>query len=67
MRSGPVVTERAWPSAADPALAMILMVDSTEVPGLCRVTVRGHMPGPRGRPHDVELETMIWRAASPCS
>jgi Tfp pilus assembly protein PilV len=67
MRSGAVDPELAWPSAADPALAMILMVDPTEVSGVCRITVRGHLQGPRGRPHDVELETMIWRAGSPCA
>jgi prepilin-type N-terminal cleavage/methylation domain-containing protein len=66
MRSGAVDPELGWPSAADPDLAMILLVDPTEVSGVCRVTVRGQMRGQRGRPHDIELETMIWRAGSPC-
>jgi prepilin-type N-terminal cleavage/methylation domain-containing protein len=67
MRSGPVDPGLAWPTAADPALAMMLTVDSTAVEGLCRVTVRGQQRGPRGRPHDVELETLVWRAGSPCA
>ena len=64
--SGAIDPVRAWPSAAAPELAMIVVVDATEVAGLCRVTVRGQMRGRRGRPHDVELETLIWRAGSPC-
>jgi Tfp pilus assembly protein PilV len=66
MRSGAIDPAQAWPSAAAPELAMIMVVDGTEVPGLCRVTVRGQMRGKRGRPHDVELETLIWRAGWPC-
>ena len=45
---------------------MILLVDRTEVAGLCHVTVRGQMMGRRGRPHDVELETLIWQAGALC-
>ena len=66
LRSGAVDPSSAWPNAAPPELAMILLVDGTEVPGLCHVTVRGQMSGKRGRPHDVELETLIWQAGSPC-
>jgi prepilin-type N-terminal cleavage/methylation domain-containing protein len=66
LRSDAVDPALAWPSAAPPELAMILVVDGTEVPGLCRVTVRGQMRGKRGRPHEVELETLIWQAGSPC-
>ena len=66
MRSGAVDPDLAWPSPADPGLAMILMVDPTDVSGLCRVTVRGQMQEPRGRPHDVQLETLIWRPGAPC-
>ena len=66
LRSGAVDPALAWPTAAAPELAMILLVDTTDVSGLCRVTVRGQMRGRRGRLHDVELETLIWRAGSPC-
>ena len=66
LRSGAVDPALAWPSPAAPELAMIVVVDHTEVSGLCRVTVRGQMRGKRGRPHDVELETLIWRAGSAC-
>jgi prepilin-type N-terminal cleavage/methylation domain-containing protein len=66
LRSGAVDPVLAWPTAAAPELAMIVLVDRTEVSGLCRVTVRGQMRGKRGRAHDVVLETLIWRAGSPC-
>jgi prepilin-type N-terminal cleavage/methylation domain-containing protein len=66
LRSGAIDPARAWPNPAPPELAMIVVVDRTEVSGLCRVTVRGQMRGKRDRPHDVELETLIWRAGAPC-
>jgi hypothetical protein len=66
LRSGAVDPTLAWPSAPDGDLAMILLVDTTEVPSLCRVTVRGQVRARRGPPHDVELVTSIWQPGSPC-
>ena len=66
LASGAVDPRFAWPSAPDPDLSMILMVDGTEVSSLCRVTVRGQMRARRGPPHDVELVTLIWQPGSPC-
>jgi hypothetical protein len=36
------------------------------VSGLCRVVVFGETRDRRGRPHDVRLETLIYRAGSTC-
>ena len=66
LRSGAVDPMHAWPIAPDPDLAMILLVDTTEVSSLCRVTVRGRMRARRGPAHDVELVTLIWQPGSPC-
>lgn len=67
LKSGAVDPALAWPSPADPSLSMILMVESTEVTSLCRVTVRGQMRARRGPPHDVALTTLIWQPGAPCS
>ena len=66
LRSGAVDPMHAWPSAPDPDLAMILLVDTTEVSSLCRVTVRGRMRARRGPEHDVELVTLVWQPGSQC-
>jgi len=69
LTSGAVDPTLAWPTVADPQLSMILLVDVTDVAGLCRVQVRGQTRGQRAasrRLHDVELETLIWRPGSPC-
>jgi prepilin-type N-terminal cleavage/methylation domain-containing protein len=66
LTSGPVDGTLAWPDPADPALAMILLVERTDVAGLCHLVVRGQSREPRGRPHDVELETLLWRPGSLC-
>ena len=66
LRSGAVDPMLAWPSAPDPDLSMILLIDATGVPSLCRVTVRGQMRARRGPAHDVELVTLIWQPGSPC-
>jgi Tfp pilus assembly protein PilV len=66
MRSGPVDPVLAWPSLADPQLAMSMMVSPTEVAGVCHVSVHGQMVGKRGRPHDVEIDTRIWLAGARC-
>ncbi len=66
LRSGAVDPILAWPTVADPQLSMILLVDATDVSGLCRVLVRGQTRGPRARLHDVELETLIWQPGTPC-
>jgi prepilin-type N-terminal cleavage/methylation domain-containing protein len=66
LRSGPVDPALAWPSAADPPVAMILVVDPSDVDGLCRLMVRGQSRSARGRPHDVTLETLVWRPGAAC-
>jgi prepilin-type N-terminal cleavage/methylation domain-containing protein len=66
LRSGPVDPDRAWPIAPESPLSMILDVDLTDVSGLCRLVVRGHARGRRGRPHEVQLETLIYQPGSPC-
>jgi prepilin-type N-terminal cleavage/methylation domain-containing protein len=66
LRTGPVDPDLAWPTTADPALSMILVVDPSGVAGLCRLTVHGRNRGLRGRLHDVELETLIWQQGSMC-
>jgi Tfp pilus assembly protein PilV len=64
--NGPVDPDLAWPNPADPSLAMILVVDATDVAGVCRVTVHGQQRGRRGRPHDVELTTLLWQPGASC-
>jgi len=66
LHSGAVEPQLAWPTVPDPQLSMILLVDTTDVSSLCRVTVHGQMRGRRGRLHDVSLETLIWQPGSPC-
>jgi prepilin-type N-terminal cleavage/methylation domain-containing protein len=66
MVSGPVDPGVGWPNAGDPRLTMMLLVEPTDVPSLCRVVVRGVMLGSRGRPHTIELETLIWRVGALC-
>jgi hypothetical protein len=76
LASGPVDGALAWPVSADPALRMSLLVEPTEVPGLCRVEVRGSMPWRVGSPlpqgagegavHDVRVDTLIWRPGASC-
>ena len=66
LATGPVVASLAWPSPADAGLAMVLVVDATDVPGVCRLAVRGQTRSARGRPHDVELVTLVWMPGSPC-
>jgi prepilin-type N-terminal cleavage/methylation domain-containing protein len=66
LRTGPVDGALAWPMPGEPALSMLLVVDPTDVPGLCRVKLHGQTRGLRGRPHDLELETLVWQAGSPC-
>jgi hypothetical protein len=66
LATGPVDADLAWPRGADPSLSMILVVDAAGPPGLCRVIVHGQARSVRGRPHDVELDTLIWQPGSPC-
>jgi len=70
LRSGPVVADLAWPSPPEPELSMILLVDATDVAGLCRVTVRGNSRETRGAwargPHDLQLEVLLWQPGSTC-
>jgi prepilin-type N-terminal cleavage/methylation domain-containing protein len=66
LRSGPVDPVLAWPTVADPALSMMLVVDPTGVPGLCRVMLHGQTRARRGRPHDIDLDTLVWQPSSSC-
>jgi prepilin-type N-terminal cleavage/methylation domain-containing protein len=67
LRTGAVDPALAWPTIAGPDLSMILVVDPTDVPGLCRLAVHGQTRSRRGRPHDVDLDTLVWQPGSPCS
>jgi Tfp pilus assembly protein PilV len=67
LATGAVDAALAWPLPADPRLSMVMVVDPTDAAGLCRVVVRGQTRSGRGRRHDVELETFVWQAGSPCS
>jgi hypothetical protein len=78
LRSGPALGQLAWPAAADPELEMTLVVEPTELAGLCRVAVEGRLPlERRGAPrpfaraggsaeHDVALDTLVWQPGAPC-
>jgi prepilin-type N-terminal cleavage/methylation domain-containing protein len=49
LATGPVEGDLAWPSPAEPTLAMILVVDPTDAPGLCRVKLHGQSRDVGGR------------------
>lgn len=68
LRSGPVDSIVAWPIPGDPGgVALRLVVEATEVPGLCSLTVRGRADDDLGRWHTLTLETRVWQPGSPCS
>ena len=68
LRSGPVDSFLAWPILGDDAgVALRLVVEATEVPGVCSLTVHGRSDDSLGRWHTLELETRVWQPGSPCS
>ena len=68
LRSGPVDSILAWPILGDDAgVALRLVVEATEVPGVCRLTVSGRSEDGLGRWHTLNLETRVWQPGSPCS
>ena len=68
LRSGPVDSMVAWPILGDDGgVALQLVVEETEVPGLCDLTVRGRSVDGQGRRHTLTLETRVWQPGALCS
>lgn len=66
LRRGAVDPALAWPSLPERDVVAVLEAEPSGLDGLCRVRVRATATGPRGRPHQVSLETLIWRREAPC-
>ena len=66
--SGPVDAALAWPVPVEgDRFALLLEVETTDVPGVCRLQIEGRSIDARGRWHTITLETMVFKPGSACS